>query len=90
MVGPLGVAFQVFRVEVDGAEVSGGVAGGFVIKMGRIGMAAFASGGDGAGANLGAEFDDSDEGCCRQFRNAFWFRDRLWRRRRRAIPRTNR
>ena len=61
MVGPLGVAFQVFGVEVDRAQVSGGVAYGFVVEMGRVGMAAFASGGDCAGADLVAEFDDGDE-----------------------------
>ena len=61
MVGALGMALQLFGIEVGGAQVSGGVAFGFVVEMGRLGMAAFATGGDGAGADLVAELDDGDE-----------------------------
>src|SRR5665213_1588576 len=61
MVGSLGVAFELIGVEVDFAKIAGGVAGGFVVEVGRVGMAAFAAGGDGAGVDAGAELDDGNE-----------------------------
>ena len=58
MVDPLGVAYQISRVEVDRAQVAGAVVHGFDVEVGRIGMTALAGGGGGAGLDFVAEFDD--------------------------------
>src|SRR5579883_2685766 len=61
MVFALGVPLQLLAVEVDLAQVAGGVALGLVVEVLRLGMAAFAAAGDGAGAHARAEFDYRNE-----------------------------
>ena len=56
-----GVALELVAVEVDFAQGAGGVARGLVVEVRRFGVAAFTAGGDGPGADGGAEFDDGDE-----------------------------
>src|SRR5258706_9614229 len=58
---PFGVALELFAVEVDLAEVAGRVAGRLVVEVRGGGVAAFATGGHGAGVYAGSEFDDGDE-----------------------------
>src|SRR6185312_2994534 len=57
----LGVPLQLLRPEVHRAQVAGGVALGLVVEVLRVGMTAFAAGGDRAGAYLRAELDRRDE-----------------------------
>src|SRR3954454_2657555 len=58
---PFGVALELLAVEIDLAEVAGGVAGCLVVEVPGGRVAAFAAGGDGAGVHAGAEFDDGYE-----------------------------
>src|SRR5690606_2100197 len=60
-IGARGVTGQVFRVEVDRAEIAAGIAFGLVIEMGRGRIAALPAGADRPGAQAGTEFDDGDE-----------------------------
>src|SRR6185312_166438 len=55
------MALELFRPEVHGAQVAGGVALGLVVEVGRVGVAAFAAGGDRAGMHFRAELDCRDE-----------------------------
>ena len=75
IVGPLGVPLELLRVEVDLAQVAGGVALGLIVEVLRGDVAAQAAGGDGAGAHaVLAELDGGheavaaravDASCCR-------------------------
>ena len=52
MIAPLDVPLELVGPEVDGPQIAGGVALGLVVEVRRVGIAALAAGGDGAGADF--------------------------------------
>src|SRR5678816_4246655 len=61
MVFALGVSLQLRGIEVDLAQVAGGVARRLIVEVLRRGVAALAAGRHGSRPDLVAEFDDGDE-----------------------------
>ena len=61
MVGPLGVPDELVRIEVDLAQSPRGIAFNLVVEVFVAGVAAFAAGGDGDGADAGPELDHGYE-----------------------------
>src|SRR6185437_5255729 len=61
MVGLFGVPLQLRRIEVDRAQVAGGVALGLILEVRRVGIAALAASGHRARGDGGAEINASHE-----------------------------
>jgi len=55
------VVLEIASIEIHVPQVAFGVAQRLVGEMGGLGIAAFASGGDGFGADVVGEFDDGEE-----------------------------
>ena len=85
-VPPLDMAGELVGVEIDRAQIAGGVALRLIGEMRRARVAAFAARGDRDRADARAEFDHRDEAVAAGAVLALACPDRSWRRTRRGCP----
>src|SRR5436305_8752859 len=61
MIRPLGVPFQLRRIEIDLSQISARIASCFIVEVRRIRISALAAGGHSSSADARSEFDRRHE-----------------------------